>query len=156
MLTYIQGDIVAAQADIVVNAANGFGWMGGILSRKIKLHGIAEAINYATNGKIEKEIKAARKIYWPGEVFFTNGYGIGKIGMIHAVTMLIPGWRTKEKTVRKLLPRIVELAVEKGAKTIAIPWLGCGTGQLKVERVRKIYEEYFETISSLEVTIYYL
>ena len=33
MLTYKQSDITTASEDIVVNAANGIGWMGGFHSR---------------------------------------------------------------------------------------------------------------------------
>ena len=157
MLTYQKADITTATEDIVVNAANGFGWMGGFLTRIHHFHGIAEAINYKTQGKVEKEIRKHWKLHFPGQVFFTQGYGIGAIGIIHAVTMLIPGWWTRERTVRQLLPQIVELAKEKGAKSIAIPYLGCGTGHLKQERVQKIYEEFFSlNDDSLEVVVYYL
>lgn len=157
MLTYKQSDITTATEDIVVNAANGIGWMGGFLTRLYKFNGISEAINYATQGKVEKEVRKLHKIHLPGEAFFTAGYGIGKIGIIHAVTMLIPGWWTREKTVRKLLPKVMELAREHGAKSIAIPYLGCGTGRLKQIKVERIYQEFFaENVKDIKVTVYYL
>jgi len=156
MLVYKQSDIVTATEDIVVNAANGIGWMGGILARVHKFHGIAESINYATKGKVEKELRKKCRICRAGEVFFTNGYGIGKIGIIHAVTMMIPGWWTTEKTVKKLLPKIIELAMEKNAKSIALPYLGCGTGHLKAENVKTLYEEFFCEYPEVEVVVYYL
>lgn len=157
MLIYKQGDIITATEDIVVNAANGIGWMGGFLTRWHKFHGIAEAINYATRGKVEKEVHRLHKIYLPGTAFFTNGHGIGKIGIIHAVTMLIPGGWTMERTVRKLLPEVVKLAREHGAKSIALPYLGCGTGHLKQKRVEQIYQEFFaENALDIYVTVYYL
>lgn len=157
MLNYKKADITTATEDIVVNAANGFGWMGGFLSRIHKFHGIAEAINYETKGQVEKEIRKRFRIYLPGQVFFTQGYGIGKIGIIHAVTMIIPGWWARERTVKKLLPKVVELAKEKGAKSIALPYLGCGTGRLKQAKVQKIYEEFFgQQDIELEIVVYYL
>ena len=157
MLTYKQSDITTATEDIVVNAANGIGWMGGFLTRLYKFNGISEAINYVTQGKVEKEVNKLRKIYLPGDAFFTAGYGIGKIGIVHAVTMLILGWWTTEKTVRMLLPKIVKLAQEHGAKSIALPYLGCGTGRLKQEKVEKIYQEFFaENALNMDVIIYYL
>lgn len=157
MLTYKKADITTATEDIVVNAANGIGWMGGFLTRIHQFNGISEAINYKTQGKVEKEIRKHWKLHLPGQVFFTQGYGIGTIGIIHAVTMLIPGWWAKERTVRKLLPQIVELAKEKGAKSIAIPYLGCGTGRLKLEKVQKLYDEFFgQSEEELEIVVYYL
>ena len=157
MLIYKKDDIATATEDIVVNAANGIGWMGGRLARWCKFHGIAEAINYATQGKVEKEVHKLRKIYLPGNVFFTEGYGIGKIGIVHAVTMMIPGWWTTEKTVRRLLPEVMRLAKEHGAKSIALPYLGCGTGRLKKKKVEQIYQEFFvENTWDINVTVYYL
>lgn len=156
MLIFKQGDIVNATEDIVVNAANGIGWMGGILGRFFPLSGVAESLHYATKGKIEKEVRRSHRFSRPGEVFFTQGYGIGKIGIIHAVTMQIPGWWTKEQTVLALLPKIVELAKEKGAKSIALPYLGCGTGHLKRQRVEEIYKEFFmDEKQDMDIVVYY-
>ena len=59
--------------------------------------------------------------------------------------MMLPGCRTSKKTIEKLLPRIMELAEEKGAESVALPYLGCGIGGLKKEKVREIYENYFST-----------
>lgn len=155
MLYYKTGDIVEAQEDIVVNAANGICWMGGILSRIWKFSGISECINYATRGKIEKEMRKDFKIRKPGQVFFTNGYGIGKIGMIHAVTMLLPGTRSSEDTIQQLLPAIMKLAEEKGAHSVAMPFMGCGTGKLNKDRVKKIYDRFFCLYAGkLDVYIY--
>lgn len=156
MLVYKKGDITFATEDIVVNAANGIGWMGGILGRVHKFHGIAESIHYTTKGQVEKEIRKKGRIYCPGEVFFTQGYGIGKIGILHAVTMLLPGCLARKKMIRKLCPKILEMARQKNAKSIALPYLGCGTGRLKPEEVKEIYEEYFGNIADLKVTVYYL
>lgn len=141
---YVIGDIVSANTDIVVNAANGIGWFGGLLTSTWKFQGITESINYATKGKVAKAVRRTGKLYMPGSVFFTEGYGIGKIGIIHAVTMLIPGWWTREKTVKKLLPLIMEMAEQMGAATLALPFLGCGTGRLKKKVVKDLYEDFFD------------
>ena len=157
MLIFKQGNIVNATEDIVVNAANGIGWMGGLLGRFIKLSGVAESIHYATKGNVEREVRRQHRFSRPGDVFFTQGYGIGKIGIIHAVTMQIPGWWTKEQTVTILLPKIMRLAKEKGAKSIALPYLGCGTGHLKQKRVNEIYNTFFTNEEQdIDVVVYYL
>ncbi len=154
-ISFVTGDIVKADVDIVVNAANGVGYLGGILARKWKMSGVAQSINYATKGAVEKEVRRRMKISKAGEVFFTCGYGVGRIGIIHAVTMLFPGGRTSAKTVETLLPRIMELAEEKGAESVALPYLGSGTGGLKKEKVREIYKNYFGTYGKcIEIKIY--
>lgn len=152
-LTYVYGDIVKSDHDIVVNAANGIGWMGGFLTRHFKFKGVSESINYATKGMAAREMHKNYKIRKPGSVYFTQGHGVGKIGIIHAVTMLLPGTRSSEDTIRKLVPEIVRLAEETGAKSIALPYLGAGTGGLKKERVKNIYEDYFINYSG-EIKVY--
>lgn len=155
MLYYVIGNIVEADVDIVVNAANGIGWMGGYLTSHWKFSGVAETINFVTKGKVEREIRSNYKIYLPGKAFFTNGYGVGKIGIIHGVTMLLPGCFAREKTVWKLLSEITKLAEIMKARTIAMPFLGCGVGRLKKERVKEIYESFFgETSTSFDVYVY--
>ena len=44
----IQGEIAQAQADIIVNAANGCGWMGGKRCQSELHQGVSEHINYYT------------------------------------------------------------------------------------------------------------
>ena len=45
-------DIAAAKADVIVNAANGWGYMGGEKARKGLLSGVAESLNYNTRHNI--------------------------------------------------------------------------------------------------------
>ena len=51
----ITGEIAHAQADIIVNAANGCGWMGGKRCQSELHRGVAEHINYYTKGTVEEE-----------------------------------------------------------------------------------------------------
>ena len=154
-ISYVTGDIVKADVDIVVNAANGVGYLGGILARKWRMSGVAQSINYETKGAVEKEVRRRMKINRAGEVFFTNGCGVGRIGIIHAVTMMFPGMRTGMRTVEVLLPRIMELAEEKGAESLALTYLGCGVGGLKKEKVRDVYEKYFSTYEGgIKIKVY--
>ena len=54
-LCVIHDDICNSECDIIVSAANGMGFMGGILGWYIKFSGVSENINYATKGKVERE-----------------------------------------------------------------------------------------------------
>ena len=63
MLKTIVGDITKANTDVIVNASNGIGFMGGIIGKHIKCEGVAESIHYETKGIVEKECKQKIKIH---------------------------------------------------------------------------------------------
>ncbi|MEY8742821.1 macro domain-containing protein [Bacillales bacterium AN1005] len=146
MLNYIHGDIVKQRADVIVNASNGLGWMGGILGRFIKLKGVAESIHHF-DPKIEKEAKRACKnrLMKPGEVFITSSGKLDCNHIFHAVTMYLPGTRSSLKSVEKCIQNIIKNAELSGAKSIILPFLGCGTGGLKKEQVNELYNTYFSS-----------
>lgn len=162
-INIIYGDITEQKCDVLVNASNGIGYMGGFLSRFIKFNGISESINYKTKGIIEKEAKKKCKRnkfipriiygYRPSDVFVTSGGGLNVKYIIHAVTMRYPGTYTNFKTIQKLLPKIIETSINLGAKSIAIPLLGTGVGHLKEETVLKLYKEYFSSIKDKDLEI---
>ena len=54
MVNFISDDLVFAKADIIVNASNGCGYMGGRKCSKTIHKGVAEHLNFVTDGKIEK------------------------------------------------------------------------------------------------------
>ena len=115
-IKYINDDILNASADVIVNASNGCGWMGGKRSATKKYKGIAESLNFKTNGTIEKEamIKARKfksissVIYGkePGSIFTTDPHGLNCKEVIHAVTMRYPGTFSRYKNVEKVLESI--------------------------------------------------
>ncbi|MFP7474487.1 macro domain-containing protein [Niallia taxi] len=150
MLNYIHGDIVKQRADIIVNASNGIGWMGGLFGRFIKLNGVAESIHYF-DPRIEKEAKRAckKRFMKPGEVFITSSGKLECNQVFHAVTMYLPGTRSSLKSVEKCIQNIIKKAEECGAKSIILPFLGCGTGGLKKEQVNELYRTYFNAYEGI-------
>lgn len=48
MLKVIHGEIAEADTDVIVNAANGCGWMGGKRCRNELRRGVAEHLNFYT------------------------------------------------------------------------------------------------------------
>lgn len=159
----VKGDITEISADIVVNASNGIGYMGGIIGRLIKLKGVAESINYATRGIVEREAKKACKRnkhlprlfcgYKAGEVFVTGAGDLKAKYIIHAVTMPLPGMVTYIEVIKTLLLSIILKAYELKAKSIAIPILGAGTGGLEKGEVLKVYEEFFNEVINLKIIV---
>ena len=155
----IHGDICETTCDAIVNASNGIGFMGGILGTMIRFSGVAESLHYLSGGKIEK---AAKKACWkhsllgfaPGSVFVTPAFGLNCEYILHAVTMRLPGTLSSLRTVRALLPKILEQARAMNLTSLAIPLLGTGTGHVSKERVLALYQEVFEAVEDIDICVY--
>lgn len=133
----VSGDIVQAEADVIVNAANGTGYMGGWLGKYIRFRGVTESIHYATKGEVEQLAKNMATLLkpQPGDVFFTLACQLPAKYIYHAVTMSFPGMHSDLTVVEKCLARIVNSASLHRIQTIAIPPLGTGTGGLPMREV---------------------
>lgn len=155
----IQGENIAlSNAKIVVNAANGFGYMGGERCIEELHRGVAESIQYASKGAVEKLSKSLCRHhglfgYPPGSVFLTEAPNMNTLFIIHAVTMRTPGSKAKFKTIEKLVPEIIKSAEYLSLATVAIPLLGTGTGGLPEEDVFNYLKTQL-TDSSVEFWIY--
>ncbi|WPS85620.1 macro domain-containing protein (plasmid) [Brevibacillus halotolerans] len=164
MIKITYGDITNAKADIIVNAANGIGFMGGMIGRFIKLPGVAESIHFVTKGNVEKEAKiAAKKAKWiprilcghrAGEVYVTRGDCLSAKWIIHAVTMRYPGMKTCLSIVDSLLNKIIQEAKLLSATSIAIPLLGSGVGGIKEEEVLSLFNKRLSDVDGLHFEIY--
>lgn len=53
MIVYAQGDITKFDVDAIVNASNGFGYMGGKRCVKELHRGVAESIQFASQGAVK-------------------------------------------------------------------------------------------------------
>ncbi len=138
-------DIALSTADAIVNASNGMGYMGGQWAIQTRRKGVAESIQYISSGEVEKLSRDACRQhsifgYRPGNVFVTAAPNLQTKIVIHAVTMRLPGSKSKLKYIEQLLPKIVTLAENMNLKTVAIPLLGCGTGRLSEEIVYSLFE----------------
>ena len=159
-------EIAFARTDVIINASNGCGWMGGSLSKKILCSGVAEHLNYYTHGKIESESKIKARRYahisaWlfgtaPGKIFVTSSCGLECKEVIHAVTMRFPGTLSSYKSVNSCLNKIFAYCREKGHHSISMPLLGCGTGRLKGKEVFGLIQQTAEKYNEIQVFVYSL
>lgn len=160
----VSGDITEMEVDIIVNASNGIGYMGGTIGKHKKLIGVAEAIHFKTQGEVEKEAiaKCRKSRFIPrritggfkaGSVFTTKAGSLSAKYILHAVTMPFPGMKTDIGVVKELLPEIFRVARELEAKTIAIPLLGTGTGGVNKQDVLELYKEYLGNIEDMHVSV---
>ena len=134
-----------AHCDVIVNASNGSGYMGGKKSARVRCHGVAESLNFKTKGAIEKEARIAARRYKnipaslfghkAGTVFFTSSCGLDCKEVFHAVTVRRAGDRSKMYIIARCLEAIFTACEEKGYKSVAIPLLGAGTGGLPRDKV---------------------
>lgn len=117
------GSILEVDADLIVNAANSQGWMGG---------GVAGAIKRAGGAEIERE--AVEKAPIPvGEAILTSGGRTRFKGVIHAPTMEHPGVRIPAENVSKATLAALRRADEEDFEVLAIPGMGTGVGGVSPE-----------------------
>jgi len=116
----LKGSIIEVEAEVIVNPANSKGLMGG---------GVAGIIKSFGGEKIEKE--AVEKSPIPlGAALLTTAGRLKFKGVIHAPTMEEPTMPSSKEKVRKATKAALELADEKGFKSIAFPGMGTGVGRV--------------------------
>jgi O-acetyl-ADP-ribose deacetylase len=128
----VQGSILDTDVQVIVNAANSLGLMGG---------GVAGAIKRAAGADVERE--AVR--YAPirvGNAVLTSGGKTKFQGIIHAPTMPEPGMLIPAENVAFATKAALTLADEKGFESIAIPGMGTGVGGVApADAARAMVEE---------------
>lgn len=117
----MQGSLLDADADAIVNAANSLGLMGG---------GSALAIKKAGGDIIEAEAKKNSPIA-VGKAVLTSAGNLKFKAVIHAPTMEIPGVRIVTVNIVKATKAALKLADESGFSKIAFPGMGTGIGGVK-------------------------
>ncbi|MGH7260676.1 MAG: macro domain-containing protein [Nitrospiraceae bacterium] len=114
----VHGSILDAEAQVIVNAANSLGLMGG---------GVAGVIKRAAGAEVEREAVKDAPIR-VGKAVLTSGGKTKFRGIIHAPTMPEPGMRIPAENVAFAIKAALELADEKGFESIAISGMGTGVG----------------------------
>lgn len=114
----VQGSILDVDADVIVNAANSRGIMGG---------GVAGVIKRAAGIEVEEEARRQAPIV-VGKAVLTSGGKTRFRGIIHAPTMPEPGMRIPPENVARATRAALTLADEQGFESIAIPGMGTGVG----------------------------
>jgi O-acetyl-ADP-ribose deacetylase (regulator of RNase III) len=113
-----QGSILDADAEVIVNAANGLGMMGG---------GVAGVIKRAAGIEVEEEARRQAPIA-VGTAVCTSGGRTRFKGIIHAPTMSQPGMRIDPQNVALATRAALALADAEGFGSMAIPGMGTGVG----------------------------
>lgn len=114
----VHGSILDADAQVIVNAANSLGLMGG---------GVAGVIKRAAGAEVEREAVKDAPIR-VGNAVLTSGGNTQYKGIIHAPTMPEPGMHIPVQNVALATKAALTLADEKGFESIAVPGMGTGVG----------------------------
>ena len=125
-----EGDITEEIVDAIVNAAN---------SRLVLGSGVAGAIREKGGPAIQAECDAIGPIA-VGDAAVTGAGNLRARFVIHAAGMP-PGGSASAESVRASVRRSLQLAAERGCRTIAIPAVGAGIGGLAVQRCAEILIE---------------
>ena len=114
----IQGSILDADAEAIVNAANSRGVMGG---------GVAGVIKRAAGREVEQEATRQAPIE-VGTAVVTSGGRTRFRAIIHAPTMTQPAMTIPAENVALATRASLRLADQQGFQSIAMPGMGTGIG----------------------------
>jgi len=129
-LTIVEGDLTAQEVDAVVNAANSALVLGA---------GVAGAIRARGGPSIQAECDAHGPIA-VGDAAVTGAGALPARFVIHAASMP-PGGGASEESVRSAMRRALELARERGLRTVAVPAIGAGIAGFPMQRCAEVLIE---------------
>lgn len=124
-----QGDITALDVDVIVNAAApGLG--GGT--------GVSRAIHAAAGPDLFAAATALDPV-GRGDAGITQGFNLPARWVVHAVgPVFVTGRMGEDKVLARCYRRALELAVEKGARSIAFPAISTGAYRFPKEAAAQV------------------
>jgi len=130
----LQGDLTTQDVDAIVNAANNDLLLGG---------GVAGAIARAGGPAIQAECRKIGPIE-VGDAAITGGGQLKARFVIHAASMRLGG-RTSADSLRRSTRRSLEIAGERGLRSIAFPAVGTGIAHFPLDDCARIMLEEVAT-----------
>jgi O-acetyl-ADP-ribose deacetylase (regulator of RNase III) len=147
VIRYVQGDILDADAEALVNTVNSVGVMGRGIALQFKRAYPANFKAYAAACK-RGEVQPGRMFVFDTGELTNPRYIINFPTKVH--------WRGKSRIedIEAGLEALVEEIRARAIKSIAIPPLGSGLGGLNWANVRPLIERAMEEVPDMEVAIY--
>jgi O-acetyl-ADP-ribose deacetylase (regulator of RNase III) len=126
-LAVVEGDITRLDVDAIANAANDALWMGA---------GVAGAIKRAGGDEIEREAVEKGPIA-VGDAVATGAGRLQARWVVHGAVMG-QDLQTDAGLVEKTTRRVLEVADELGARSLALPAFGTGVGGFPLDECATI------------------
>lgn len=123
----LQGDLTVQDVDAIVNAANNDLELGG---------GVAGAIARVGGPAIQAECRKLGPIEL-GDAAITTGGKLKARYVIHAASMRLGG-RTSADSLRRSTRRSLEIAQDRGLRSIAFPAVGTGIARFPLDDCARI------------------
>lgn len=146
-MEFIQGDLLRADTDALVNTVNCVGFMGRGVAAQFKRA-------YPDNFRAY-ELACNRGEVFPGKMFvFATGRVTRPRYIVNFPTKR--HWRGKSRIedIESGLKALVEEVTARGIESIAIPPLGCGLGGLDWNEVRPLIEDAFAAVPSVRALVF--
>lgn len=145
MIKYIaKGDIFESKCDAWVNPVDLTGVMGKGLAADFK-HEFPENFKFYRSKGVKMETHIGKL-----EVFEEKD----GLKIINFPTKSSWKWSSKLEYIDMGLKDLVRIVKEQNIKSIAIPGLGCGLGQLNWKDVKALMEKHLEELQDVEIEIY--
>lgn len=147
MIEHVQGDLLRADAEAIVNTVNCVGHMGRGIALQFKKH-------YPDNYSLYRKACDAGEVV-PGRMFvFETGQFLNPRFIINFPTKR--HWRGKSKMedIQSGLRALVGELKARKIRSIAIPPLGCGLGGLDWSEVRPLIESSLADVPDLRILLY--
>lgn len=147
MIRYLQGNLLRAEAEALVNTVNTVGVMGKGIALQFKEMFPENFTRYAQAVK-DNEIRTGQMF-----VFLENTIE-GPKWIINFPTKQQWFAPSRYNWIEEGLVHLVEIIQEKKIKSIAIPPLGCGNGKLDWSKVKGMMEAKLGVLEEVDVQIF--
>ena len=152
MIEYIKkGDIFESKCDAYVNPVNLFGVMGKGLAADFRAE-FPKNFKYYSDLSVKGETAIGKchthKVTKEESSIFDG------LLVINFPTKSSWKWPSKIEYIDAGLQNLTEIIKEKNIKSIAVPGLGCGNGQLNWDEVKVLIEKHFENLPDVKVEVY--
>lgn len=147
MIEYRQGNLLASNAEAIVNTVNCVGVMGKGIALQFK-QAFPHNFQIYEQACRSKQVQPGKMLVVPADIVANPKYIINFPTKRH--------WKGKSRLedIKSGLPALVEAVKDLGVTSVAVPPLGCGNGGLDWSEVAPLIEAAFVELPNVQVFIY--